>query len=32
MPTIVQLTDVSASGIAGRSPRHAIKKLWTRCG
>src|SRR6478672_3687004 len=32
MPTIVQFTDVSASGMAGRSPTHAIRKLCTRCG
>ena len=27
MPTIVQLTEVSASGIGGRSPRQASRKL-----
>ena len=31
-PTMVQLAEVSASGRAGRSPRIALSKAWTRCG
>src|SRR5262249_33971013 len=31
-PPRVQLAEVSASGMPGRSPRTALRKAWTRCG